>query len=269
MKKILLLSVLIASLLTTTNAEKIEWLTNFKESKALAQQTGKPLLLDFTAKWCEPCQVMDKTFWVNKAVVEKSKDYVCVKVNYDRSASLKRKYRIRAIPFVLMSDSWGMELASHRGYGNGSGRVILRKMQLVPNDFSEIREAQGIVKTDKKNLNALTKISDFYHLRKFYYQSNEFSEKALKLIKTSETREKLMLKIAINYLRASQPDKAKKFLSKFQKEFPQSGQMDVALYGQVIMHKQKNNLKKARKAREQLKAKFPDSSYLRKADDAL
>ena len=269
MKKILLISLLIASLLVTVKAEQIEWLTDFKEAKARAQETGKPLLLDFTAKWCEPCQVMDRTFWLDPAVIKKSKDYVCVKLNFDNNASLKRKYRIRSIPFILMSDSWGMELASHRGYGNGSARVIYQKMEAIPMDFSEIREAQGIIETDKKNLNAFTRISDFYHSRKFFYQSNEFSEKALKLTEPSEMREKLMLKIAINYLRASKPDKAKKFLSKFQKEYPESEKMDVALYGQVIMYKQKNKLKKARKAREVLKAKFPNSSYLRKVNDAL
>lgn len=269
MKKILLLSFLIACLISTISADEIEWHSDFGEAKTLAQQTGKPLLLDFTAKWCEPCQVMEKTFWVDPKVIERSKDYVCVKINFDASASLKRKYRIRSIPFVLMSDSWGMELASHRGYGNGSANVIYRKMGMVPVDFSAILEARGIFENDEENLDALAKIADFYHVRKFYYQSNEFSEKALKLIETPGEVEHLTLKIAINYLRASQPDNAEKFLNKFEKEFPESAQMDVALYGRVIMHKQKNNLKNAKKAHERLRAQFPDSSYLLKADDAL
>lgn len=269
MKKILLLSFLLTCFLTTVKAEKIEWLTDFKKAKALAQETGKPILLDFTAKWCEPCQVMDRTFWVDPKVIEKSKDYVPVKLNFDNNVSLKRKYRIRSIPFILLSDSWGMELASHRGYGNGSARVIYRKMQAVPTDFSEIRLAQASIETDKKDVASYAQIADFYHTRKFYYQSNEFSEKALKLYEDPLKKEKLMLKIAINYLRASQPDKAKKFLNKFLKEFPNSEQMDVALYGRVIMHKQKNKTKKAKKARDLLKAKFPNSSYLRKADESL
>src|SRR5262245_39356653 len=106
----LLLLLLIALFTLTVNAQQINWLKNYKEASALAKETGKPLLLDFTASWCKPCQMMEQTFWTRPDVIELSARFVCVKVNFDNEMNLRTKYGISAIPNVTFTDPWGMAL---------------------------------------------------------------------------------------------------------------------------------------------------------------
>lgn len=67
------------------------------ENEAL--QTNMPVLVDFWAPWCRPCQVLEPT-------VEKlTKDYkgrvkFC-KVNVDESREVARKYQVMSIPMLL------------------------------------------------------------------------------------------------------------------------------------------------------------------------
>src|SRR5688572_7630986 len=116
---------LLLFLLSTTNAQAIEWLTDQNAARQIAIQTGKPILYDFTAKWCGPCKRMDREFWPKPDVVELSKQFVCVKVDFDTEKALKAKYDIRAIPNVVFTDPWGRGLLGQKGFGAGTEAEIL------------------------------------------------------------------------------------------------------------------------------------------------
>ena len=170
------------------NAQSIEWLKDFDEASRISQESGKPMLLDFTASWCKPCQQMEKTFWTRSDIIELSKNFVAVKVNFDNERSLTRKYFVSAIPNVTTTDPWGNSLNFSRGFG-GNSENILEILKSIPKDFSPVKQSFADIEIDKNNLEALTKISDFYTENKFYYQSNEFNKRILKLeINAEKTR---------------------------------------------------------------------------------
>ena len=261
MKKILLLTLVCGVLNISLYAERIEWHYDLKKAKSLALETGKPMLLDFTAEWCGPCKAMDQTFWVRSDVIEFSKRFICVKVDFDRSSKLKSKYKIKAIPFVIATDPWGMEIASERGF-DGTGRRLMMRLKYVPTDFSDIRPFKNVLETDKKNIHALKGIIEFYQSKKLYYSSNVFLKQLFKNSEDFTKREGLMIKYGFNYLRLGMHKKAGGAFKKFVKRFPESKSMDRILYGQVIMHTQKKKMKKAKKVLVELNSRFPESKYV-------
>ncbi len=59
--------------------KQIVWEKDYKKAQTAARESGRPLLLDFTAEWCKPCKAMDETFWVRADVVEAMKPFIAIK----------------------------------------------------------------------------------------------------------------------------------------------------------------------------------------------
>lgn len=249
--------------------QQISWLNDFKEAGKIAVESGKPMLLDFTASWCKPCREMEKIFWTRADVIELAKNFVCVKVDLDQNARLADKYGVSAIPNVVSTDSWGYGLAFHRGFGLKADAEIMEKLRAVPKDFSQIKEANDTIAADKNNLAALSKIADFYQQKKIYYLSSEFYKRLLKQEKNPAEREKLLLTLGFNYLKIGWSKDAKDLFEKFQKEFPASAQADAALYGKFYACAQQNSLDDAEKILAELKAKYPKSKFVSLAEQNL
>jgi thioredoxin-related protein len=253
----------------TVKAGEINWKTNLKEAKKIAQKTGKPLLLDFTAKWCGPCRRMERDFWVKREVIELSNKFVCVKIDYDQNLDLRKQYRVRGIPFVVLTDSWGIELNSHVGYLPAFSDEIINKFELIPKDFSEIIEAGNLLENQKNDLPALAKIAEFYQRRNFFDQSNNFYTQMLELEKNPEQREVLLLNIGFNYLGMTIPIEAEKIFKQIQIEFSESKNRDMAIYGEIYALVQKGRLNSAKRLFEKLKTDFPRSLMLSKANQII
>lgn len=208
------------------SAQQISWLKDFKEAGRIAVESGKPMLIDFTATWCKPCREMERDFWTRADVIEISKDFVCVKADLNENPKLADRYGVESLPNMIMTDSWGFGLDFHRGFGLNAKEEIIEKLRGVPKDFSEIKEAEKVLASNKNNLKALSKIADFYQSRKLYYLSSEFYNRILKLEKIPTRREILMLNLGYNYLNVGWNEEARNIFKRFKKEFPNSPQIE-------------------------------------------
>ncbi len=75
--------------------------------------TAEPVLLDFHAKWCVPCQKM------RRAVEQLSRQGIPIKsIDIDQSPKLAARYRVQSVPTFIVID--------------GSGRVLDRTAGLQP-----------------------------------------------------------------------------------------------------------------------------------------
>lgn len=91
-------------------ADGIPWQTDYAAALAESQKTGKPLLLDFTASWCPPCQVMKHEVWPQPEVRETIVgDYIPVLLDIDQpgSADASRRYGVSSIPAVFVVNGNG------------------------------------------------------------------------------------------------------------------------------------------------------------------
>ncbi len=74
----------------------------------------KVLLLEFTAKWCEPCRMMDRDVFSNPKVQEYiQKNAILYKVDIDIPANrrLKEEYRISVLPTTILMRASGKILS--------------------------------------------------------------------------------------------------------------------------------------------------------------
>jgi thiol-disulfide isomerase/thioredoxin len=249
--------------------EQIQWMTDLDDAKRLALQTGKPLMYDFTAKWCGPCRRMEQVFWPKPEVVKMSKQFVCVKVDFDREKSLAGKYGINAIPNVVFTDPWGRGLLGQRGFGAGSEEEIFEKIRILPKDFSTLIEAGNALENDSKDVKALHKFAAFYQERKFFWLGNEFYKRLVKLEADPDKREAIFLNLAFNHIRLGEPGEAIEKFEILQKEFPKSPQNDGFLYGIIYASVRKNKVQNAKKYLAELKEKFPSSKFIEPAERAI
>jgi thioredoxin-like negative regulator of GroEL len=171
-------AVVVAVFLLTFNhaaqTEQIVWEKDFKKAQQSARESGRPLLLDFTAAWCKPCKAMDAEFWVLEDVVKAVKPFIAVKVDFDKEKSLVGRYNVSAIPFVVFADPLGNTVTFRRGFGTKSVSEINQIFDEMPKDFSTLKKAYDAIELKKSDGLALLEIADFYRASKCFRSATNF-----------------------------------------------------------------------------------------------
>ncbi|MFN2453637.1 MAG: thioredoxin family protein [Pyrinomonadaceae bacterium] len=253
-------------------ADGVEWQKDYETARALAQQSGKPMLIDFSADWCKPCQEMAKTFWPQPQIVALTRKFVCVSLNFDKNHSEVSRFKVDRIPAVVFTDPWGNVLTNRFGFGNTVADVLPQIMQVIPADFSPIGEWNTALEHDKNNSIALVKLGDFYRKHGILDLSNSYLRRALKtkeLEADLKARENILLAVGISCLQQQDYDEAKKTFERCLKEVPNGTHGDTALYGILIAQVNKKKISDAEKTLAQLKSSYPNSLILQQAEAKL
>ena len=110
MKKILLI-LLYLPIIGFGQSQEIIWEQNLDSSFNLASLSNKIIMIEFMAEWCPPCKRMEKETFSNERVINKSNEFIFVKVDADKHQDIAKEYKRNAkkyggigIPNILFID---------------------------------------------------------------------------------------------------------------------------------------------------------------------
>lgn len=124
---------------TLAGSGEIAWETRPQQALERAAQTARPVVVDFWAVWCVPCQVMDETTYVDPRVIEALGRVVPLKVDADANEILVARYDIDAFPTLLVLDGEGREIARRRGLVEAD--ALLEMIEAVLDGYGPYLEA--------------------------------------------------------------------------------------------------------------------------------
>ena len=96
----------------------ITWADDYTSAQQQAAQSGKPMILFFTGKWCVPCRIMKRNVWADdqvKASVNGKFIPVTIDVDDLNAAEALSRYRVGATPTTVITDPQGTVLQQVQG----------------------------------------------------------------------------------------------------------------------------------------------------------
>jgi protein disulfide-isomerase len=125
-------------------ANNIAWADDYATAQQQAAQSGKPIILFFTAKWCVPCRIMKRTVWADDEVeATVNASFIPVTIDVDNpaaAAAATSRYNIAATPTTIITDAEGNILKQVQGGINKSDFLrLLKKPQGATGSASAVR----------------------------------------------------------------------------------------------------------------------------------
>jgi thiol:disulfide interchange protein DsbD len=94
---------------------KLPWIYEEPKAITLASREHRPVLIDFWAKTCTPCKIMEAQVLAHPAVRRELERFVLLKIDVDkdmdRGSPVKKKYKQTQLPEVVLLDSAGKEVS--------------------------------------------------------------------------------------------------------------------------------------------------------------
>ena len=115
----------------------IVWAGNYASAQLQAAESGKPMILYFTGKWCVPCRIMKRQVWADQQVATLVNErFVPVAIELDNleNSAVMARYKVSGAPVTIITDPQGNALRWRAG---GVGKTEFLELLAAPNPDAE------------------------------------------------------------------------------------------------------------------------------------
>jgi thiol:disulfide interchange protein DsbD len=113
----------------------IEWLPYKDALITRAAERKKPVILDFSAEWCEPCEMLNRKVFTDPEVVKLSRRFVTLRVDltvpHPRQNEILGRYDVKGVPTIIFINKEGVEEKSLRIQSLVDKSEFLEKMKAL------------------------------------------------------------------------------------------------------------------------------------------
>lgn len=238
------------------------WGTDWKEARERAGREARPILLDFTAKWCAPCRAMDSEFWLRPEVRALAERFVRVRVDFDTQLILRKRFGVDSIPNVIVLDPWETSLGRLKGWGGDPDKHI-GLLRAVPFDFGPVAaDARAAAAGDADGF-AYERLGELYFPGILAGASRDYFGKAARSSELKGDPPRLaraLAKMGWCELKLGDPAAARKW---FEKSLDtKADRSDIALAGLAVAWARLGKIDRTPPLIEELRTAHPDSELL-------
>lgn len=113
--------------------QEINWVSSLPAALEQAEATGRPVMIDFYADWCPPCNMLDEQTYADARVVNAATNWISVKIDIDANQPVAREYQVSSIPTIVFLSPEGKELSRFSGFV--PAQAMLRQMAHARNSI--------------------------------------------------------------------------------------------------------------------------------------
>ena len=169
----------------------VAWRKDFKAALREARTTGKPVMVDFWAKWCEWCHKLDATTYRDEKVVALLREFIPVKVDTEGSLGereVSARHGVETLPTIAFLSSGGRLFIRHASFeGPETFPALLEDARRLA---SEVSGWEAALARDRDDAAALSALGVLLSEEKLFAESRDLLRRAARVDRSRPATER-------------------------------------------------------------------------------